>query len=90
MLGASPAGMVIRAEISPAEALTTRLSQFGKVRKVRRHARVAKEAAEGAYIVGEGLLGGKYKGIINSLKLREASGSMFDHILLKGIELEKP
>jgi len=72
------------------EALTTRLSQFGEVRKVGRQANVAKEAAEGAYIIGEGLLGGKYKGIVDCLKLREASGTMFDHILLKGVELEKP
>ena len=72
------------------EALTARLSQFGEVRKVGRQANVAKEAAEGAYIIGEGLLGGKYKGIVDCLKLREASGTMFDHILLKGIELEKP
>ena len=72
------------------EALTARLSQFGEVRKVGRQANAAKEAAEGAYIIGEGLLGGKYKGIVDCLKLREASGTMFDHILLKGIELEKP
>jgi len=67
-----------------------RLSQFGKVRQVGRRARVAKEAAEGAYIIGEGLSGGKYKGIVDCLKLREATGTMFDHILLKGIELGKP
>ena len=73
-----------------AEALTVRLSQFGKVRKVGRQARIAKEAAEGAYIIGEGLLGGKYKGIIDCMELRGATGTMFDHILLRGIELEKP
>ena len=73
-----------------AEALTARLSQLGRVRKVRRQASVAKEAAEGAYIIGEGLLGGKYKGIVDSLALRQATGTMFDHILLKGIELGKP
>jgi len=73
-----------------AETLSARLSQFGKVRKVRRQARIAKEAAEGAYIIGEGLLGGKYKGVVDSMKLREASGTMFDHILIKGAELEKP
>jgi len=73
-----------------AQALSTRLSHFGKVRIVGRKASVAKEAAEGAYIIGEGLLGGKYKGIVDSLKLREASGTMFDHVLLKWIELEKP
>ncbi len=73
-----------------ADTLTARLSQFGRVRKVGRQAKIAKEAAEGAYIIGEGLLGGKYKGIVDSLKLREATGTMFDHILLKGVELKKP
>ncbi|MFC2041084.1 DUF1464 family protein [Chloroflexota bacterium] len=73
-----------------AEALTTRLSRFGEVRKVGRRARVAKEAAEGAYIIGEGLSGGKYKGIVDSLQLRQAKGTMFDYILLKGVELAKP
>ena len=72
------------------EALQVKLSQFGKIRKVERQAKVAKEAAEGAYIIGEGLSGGKYKGIVDCLKLREARGTMYDHILLRGIELEKP
>ena len=71
-------------------ALEVKLSQFGPVRAVRRQANVAKEAAEGAYIIGEGLLGGKYKGIVDSLELRAASGTTHDHILLKGAELEKP
>jgi len=73
-----------------AEALTSRLSQFGTVRPLRRQARVAKEAAEGAYIFGEGLVEGKYKGIVDSMEVRGARGSMFDYILLKEIELEKP
>ena len=51
---------------------------------------IAKEAAEGAYIIGEGLLGGKYKGIVDCLELRGAKGTMHDYILLKGVELEKP
>ena len=72
------------------ETLTARLSQFGTVQKLGRQASVAKEAAEGAYIIGEGLAGGKYKGIVDSLELRGARGTMFDHIRLKGVELEKP
>ncbi|GAI64607.1 unnamed protein product, partial [marine sediment metagenome] len=52
-----------------AETLVAKLSKFGKVRKVGRQASVAKEAAEGAYIIGEGLLGGKYKGIVDCLEL---------------------
>ena len=73
-----------------AEVLAARLSRLGRVRKVGRKASVAKEAAEGAYIIGDGLAGGKYKGIVDSLQLREARGTMFDYVLLKGIELEKP
>jgi len=34
-------------------------------------------------------MGGKYKGIGDSLKINEATGTMFDHILIKGIELAK-
>ena len=73
-----------------AETLSSKLSQFGDVRIVRRRAKVAKEAAEGAYIIGEGLLGGQYKGIVDCMKLREARGTMFDYVLLKGVKLEKP
>jgi len=73
-----------------AEVLSGRLSRFGKVRRIGRRAGVAKEAAEGAYIIGEGLAGGKYRGIVDCLELRGASGTMHDYIRLKGIELEKP
>jgi len=73
-----------------AETLAGKLSQFGVVRKVRRQASVAKEAAEGAYIIGEGLLGGKYKGIVDCLELRGAKDTMFDYIQIKGAEPAKP
>jgi len=73
-----------------AEALTARLSRFGQVRRVGRRAQVAKEAAEGAYIIGEGLSGGQYRGIVDALELNKAAGTMFDHVLLKGVALEKP
>jgi len=73
-----------------AEALTIKLSRFGNVRKLGRKASVAKEAAEGAYIIGEGLAGGKYKGIVDCMELREAKGTMYDHILVKGAEPERP
>jgi predicted butyrate kinase (DUF1464 family) len=72
------------------ETLTAKLSRFGKVRKVKGRARIAKEAAEGAYIIGEGLTGGKYKGIVDALQLNDARGTMFDHILIKGTEVKKP
>jgi len=70
--------------------LTARLSRFGVVRSVGRRAAVAKEAAEGACIIGEGLLGGKYRGIVDAMQLREASGTMYDYVLLKGAQVAKP
>jgi len=73
-----------------AEALAVKLSPFGKVRTLERRASVAKEAAEGAYIIGEGLSGGEYKGIVDCLELRRARGTMYDYVLLKGAEVEKP
>ncbi|MFC1870004.1 DUF1464 family protein [Chloroflexota bacterium] len=69
-----------------AEVMAARLARFGKVRPVERRAGVAKEAAEGAYIIGEGLLGGKYQGIVDCLELRGAGGTMHDYILLKGVK----
>ncbi len=60
-------------------ALRSALARFGMVREVRRRARVAKEAAEGAFILGEGLLGGKYSGLVEILRLREAEGTILDH-----------
>jgi predicted butyrate kinase (DUF1464 family) len=71
-------------------ALEAKLARFGRVRLVGRKAKVAKEAAEGAYIIGEGLAGGKYQGIVDSLELRGASGTMYDYVRLKGIKLEGP
>ena len=47
----------------PPSAMRAAHSRFRKVRIVGRKTRIAKEAAEGDYIIGESLLGGKYKGI---------------------------
>ena len=70
------------------EELKRRLGVFGEVRRVRRRAKTAKEAAEGACIIGEGLMGGRYRGIVEALKLREAKGTMFDYVLVKGAKEE--
>jgi predicted butyrate kinase (DUF1464 family) len=66
------------------QALSEKLARFGPVQIAQRRARNAKEAAEGAYIIGEGLSQGRYQPIVNSLKLAEASGTMFDYVLVPG------
>jgi predicted butyrate kinase (DUF1464 family) len=73
-----------------AQALEAKLAQFGRVRRVGRQAEIAKEAAEGAYVIGEGLLGGKYQGIVDSLELKNARGTMYDYVRLKGVSVERP
>ncbi|MBN1366585.1 MAG: DUF1464 family protein [Dehalococcoidales bacterium] len=73
-----------------AAALTERLSKYAPVRLVGRRARVAKEAAEGAYIIGEGIKGGQYKKLIDVMELNKASGTMYDHILMKGVDITRP
>jgi len=47
--------------------LTHRLSKYALVVRVNKLSKIAKEAACGAYIIGEGLLGGKYRGIVENM-----------------------
>ena len=49
------------------DELISRLSRYAPVVKVNKLSRIAKEAACGAYIIGEGLLGGKYRRIVENM-----------------------
>lgn len=62
------------------------LSPFAPVRRVRGFAQVAKEAAQGAALIAEGLAGGKNEGLVGAMRLREAGGSVLDHLYIKGSE----
>jgi predicted butyrate kinase (DUF1464 family) len=53
------------------------------IRRVQRTAKIAKEAAEGAVILGAGILNVKYSDIFKSLKIAKAKGTMYDYIKLK-------
>jgi predicted butyrate kinase (DUF1464 family) len=62
------------------------LAPFGPVRRVRGFARVAKEAAQGAALIADGLAGGKYEELIDTLQLRGAGGTVLDHLYVAGAE----
>ena len=55
------------AEIALRE-LANRLSKYAPVVRVKKLSAVAKEAACGAYIIGEGLLGGKYRKLVENME----------------------
>ena len=54
-----------------------------RINLVNRTAKIAKEATEGAVIVGAGMLNIKYTKIFNTLKIANARGTMSDYIKLK-------
>ncbi len=72
------------------QALNERFSESGGIRAVGRQAKTAKEAAEGAFILAEGLMNGRYRQLVDTLEIKQADGNMLDYIMLKGAETLKP
>jgi predicted butyrate kinase (DUF1464 family) len=56
------------------------------VRALEGFARVSKEAAQGAALIGQGLMGGPLEDLVESMRLREARGSVLDHLYVVGAE----
>jgi predicted butyrate kinase (DUF1464 family) len=65
------------------QELIRRLSAFGPVRRVEGFARVAKEAAQGAAIIADGLAGGRYAGLVDTMNIRGAAGTVLDHLYIR-------
>ncbi|MCX7784783.1 MAG: DUF1464 family protein [candidate division WOR-3 bacterium] len=91
----NPYEIIISGRLSRVPAIYEHLMRqlyrrFPKIAKHRlqRKAKVAKEAAEGAVILGAGILGVKYTDIFKVMAIAKSKGTMYDYIRLK-IEAEK-
>jgi predicted butyrate kinase (DUF1464 family) len=63
------------------EALTRALADVGPVRPLRGFAKVAKQGAQGAALLADGLSGGPHAPLVKRLRLKEARGTVLDHLV---------
>lgn len=61
-------------------ALDSRMERLAPVRRLEGLATVAKEGAQGAAVIADGLMGGTNRSVVEVLRLREASGTVLDHL----------
>jgi predicted butyrate kinase (DUF1464 family) len=68
-----PREIILSGRLTEHEFITAelegRLGKYAPVIKVKKLSQVAKEAACGAYIIGEGLLGGKYHNLVENMRI---------------------
>jgi predicted butyrate kinase (DUF1464 family) len=60
--------------------LHLRLSTIAPVRRLHGYASVAKEAAQGAALIADGLAGGRHAVLTDVMGIREASGTVLDYL----------
>ncbi|HEX2250412.1 MAG TPA: DUF1464 family protein [Gemmatimonadales bacterium] len=63
------------------ERLTRELSDIGPVRRLNGFARTAKHGAQGAALMADGLAGGEHQDVVKRLRIREARGTVLDHLM---------
>jgi predicted butyrate kinase (DUF1464 family) len=80
----APREILVAGRLAPAilEALGARLAHVAPVRM----AVGQKAAAHGAAILADGLAGGRYSALVERLGIREASGSVLDHLRIHGAD----
>ena len=63
------------------ERLATELADIGTVRLLRGFAAVAKQGAQGAALMADGLAGGRHANLVSRLRVAEARGTVLDHLV---------
>lgn len=66
------------------DALTARLRAVAPVRALAGFAPDCKAAAQGAALLADGLAGGSHRALVEVLRLREAAGTVLDHLYMSG------
>ena len=67
------------------EPVAAALSRLGPVRCLEVGGAV-KEAARGAALIADGLAGGRHRELVDVMRLREASGTVLDHLYVSGAD----
>lgn len=62
------------------ERLAAALADVGPLRALAGFAREAKQGAQGAALIADGLAGGRHAALVERLRIREAGGSVLDHL----------
>jgi predicted butyrate kinase (DUF1464 family) len=79
-----PAEIIVSGRLAASEAVfdavAARLRSLAPVHRLRGFARVAKQAAQGAALVADGLAGGRHAGLVDILGIRQAAGTVLDHL----------
>ncbi|HSE66201.1 MAG TPA: DUF1464 family protein [Gemmatimonadales bacterium] len=60
--------------------LGTRLEDIAPVRELSGFAKVTKQGAQGAALIADGLAGGRWSELVDTMQLREASGTVLDYL----------
>ena len=71
------------------EPMLAALSRLAPVSARRASEGATKEAARGAALIADGLLGGRHAALVDALCLREAAGTAIDHLYLQGADAVK-
>jgi predicted butyrate kinase (DUF1464 family) len=63
------------------QLLSRGLGDLGTVRRLSGFAREAKQGAQGAAVMADGLAGGRYRGLVQRLGVDQARGTVLDYLL---------
>ena len=88
-----PGEILVSGRISRVEGIFVEMKRRLDIAPVRRiegfGTKNVKEAAQGAAIIANGLAGGSYSQLIETMQIKKAKGTSLDHILLPEIEIIK-